>query len=321
MNREHAPCAVCGADEPKPQYTVYDLIWSQPGEWSFVTCGRCGHGYIDPRPDGPALGALYDSLYVPELLQLMVKVGESGFDRSLRKGRIRDVSAAMAGRTVRRVLDAGCGVGNFIREMKVAFPEAEAIGIETAPAAAELAAQKPGVSIVSDDFERINLPDACVDILTMNHMLEHVPEPRVTLRHAARLVAPGGVVEIELPWLDGWARTLTGRWCWLHLPPQHLQWFTRDGLLKLLKEEGFGEVIQVKTTGYPMLLTAALVLAARFTTGSASPYAKNWLVRGPATVFGFLLLPFTAIIDLLARVLLDPWKGDILRVVARRDGA
>lgn len=321
MNRIHVPCAVCGADAPKPQYTVFDLIWQQPGEWTFVVCGSCGHGYLDPRPDGPSLGELYDNLYNPDALALMVKVGESGFDRSLRKGRIRAIVAAMSGRSVRRVLDAGCGVGNFIREMKEAFPEAEVIGIETGPAAAELAAQKPGVTVLSDDFENLNLPDGCVDVLTMNHMLEHVPEPRLTLRHAARLVGPGGVVEIELPWKDGWARTLTGRWCWLHLPPQHLQWFTRDGLLNLLKEEGFGQVLAVKTVGYPMLLTAALVLAARFTTGSVSPHAKNWLIRGPATLFGFLLLPFAALFDLLAMLFLDPWRGDILRVVARRDGA
>ena len=118
--------------------------------------------------------------------------------------------------------------------------------------------------------------------------------------------------------MDGWARRLFGRWYWPHLPPQHLQLFTRRGLETLLESCGF-EVESVHTAGYPATASATLVLSARHTIGSRSPHADNWLVRGPAALLGVVLLPFTLLFDLLLAPELDRGgAGDILTVVARR---
>ncbi len=315
-----ALCGACGADRPRVHYPVRDLIWKTPGDWRFVTCGDCGHGYLDPRPTDAALAAFYGALYTPENLDTMLRIGESGFDRSLRRRRVRAVREAVEG-PVRRLLDVGCGVGFFLSELGQAFPGAEALGVELGGPAADRA-EGLGLIVHRVGFDALELPPGSVDVLCMNHLVEHLPDPAAALRRAAELVRPGGLIEIELPRLDGWGRRWLGRWWWPHMPPQHIQLFSAVGLRRALAEAGFSQVVSSRTAGYPLTLSAALVLWSRFTTGSASPFAERWLVRGPASLLGLAALPLTALFDALAAPLLSGplGMGDILTVVARRDG-
>ncbi len=317
-----ARCGACGAARPQPEYPVRDLIWASEGEWGFVRCGECGHGYLDPRPSDPALGAFYTALYTPENLETMVKIGEGGFDRRLRAARVRDLARAAQGRPA-RLLDVGCGVGFFLHELHAVFPEAEAIGVEMGPGAADRAASLPGLTVLREPFEALDLPAGSVDVLSMNHLLEHLPEPAAAQRTAAELVRPGGLIEVEIPRMGGWGQARLGRWWWPHLPPQHIQLFSRDGLVALLAQAGFSEVCSERTTGYPLTLSAAVVFVFRFTVGSESRFARNPLVRLPALLLGLALLPLTLLFDAVAAPLLNGplGRGDLITVVARRDGA
>jgi len=315
-----ATCGACGASRPEPVYEVWDLIWTHPGRWGYVRCGRCGHGYLDPRPSDAALGAFYGALYTPDNLETMIKIGESGFDRGLQKARVAAVVAAMEGRAVERLLDVGCGVGFYLKLLADAFPKAEALGVEMGGPAADRAASL-GPTILRTGFDDADVAPGSVDALCMNHLVEHLPSPKDALARAATLVRPGGVIEVEIPRGDGWGCERLGRWWWPHMPPQHIQLFTRDGLVKTLATAGFSEVISERTTGYPLTLSAALVLSFKHTAGSASAHARNPLVRIPAFLIGLSLLPLTLLFDaLIAPLLNGPMgRGDILMVVARRD--
>lgn len=315
-----AVCGACGADRPQVQYPVRDLLWVSPGDWRFVTCGACGHGYLDPRPSDAALGAFYSALYTPDNLQTMIRIGESGFDRGLQRRRVRDIRRAVEG-PVRRLLDVGCGVGFFLRELGRAFPGAEALGVEVGGPAADHA-ESLGLTLHKTSFDQVALEPGSVDVLCMNHLVEHLPDPAAALARAAALVRPGGVIEVEVPRLDGWGRRWLGRWWWPHMPPQHIQIFSAEGLARALAGAGFSRVVSTRTAGYPLTASAALVLFARFTAGSESAHAGNWLVRGPATLLGLLALPLTVLFDALVAPLLNGplGMGDILTVVARRDG-
>ncbi len=315
----HAPCAVCGADRPQPAYTVRDLIWNDPTPWSFVRCGDCGHGYLDPQPTPAALTALYEGLYTPDKLDLMVKIGEGGFDRRLQRERARAIGRVVV-QPVGRILDVGCGVGFSLQVLARSLPGAEALGVEMAGPAADKAAELSEITVLKQPFMTLELEAGSVDVLCMNHLLEHLSDPRPQLRRAAELVRPGGLIEIEIPQLQGWARTAFGRWFWCHLPPQHLQLFHLAGLTRLLAEAGFSTVASVEHTGYPSNLTAAMVLLIKHTVGSASRFARNWLIRGPVMLLGILALPLTILFDATLGILLNWTRGDILRVIARRDG-
>lgn len=312
-------CAVCGHDGFIEQYAVIDLVLDFSGEWSYGHCAMCGHGALSPQPSPEALGALYARLYAPDKLRTMIQVSESGFEQRLQRARLRAIER-VAPEEIRRILDVGCGLGSFLERLARQYPHAEAIGVELAPQTAEIAAKRPGLTIHQIAFMDLSLESGSVDLLTMNHLLEHLTDPAAQLRRAADLLAPGGLLAVEIPYQEGWGRRWFGRWYWGHLPPQHLQLFTKAGLCQLLRAAGFAEPAVVERAGYPMNLTAAMVLWIQHRFGSRSPYARRWGVRGPMTLLGLLALPMTIGFDLTVGVLLNRTQGDILRVVARKNG-
>jgi 2-polyprenyl-6-hydroxyphenyl methylase / 3-demethylubiquinone-9 3-methyltransferase len=98
----------------------------------------------------------------------------------------------------RRVLDVGCGGGILAEAM--AGRGADVLGIDLAErslAVAELHALESGARV---RYERIAAEDLAgreptgFDVVTCMEMLEHVPDPRSTIRACATLVKPGGWV-------------------------------------------------------------------------------------------------------------------------------
>ena len=45
-----------------------------------------------------------------------------------------------------------------------------------------------------------------VDIITMNHVVEHLIDPKVDLQKSYDQLRPNGILLIEIPHLDGWGR-------------------------------------------------------------------------------------------------------------------
>jgi SAM-dependent methyltransferase len=316
VDTQPATCVVCSGTAARHQYVVQDLVLEGEGEWPFVLCSACGHGYLDPRPTDSALAAFYASLYTPRNTEIMRRVGESGFERRLQKRRVRAIRRALE-RVPSRVMDVGAGLGFYLARLAAAFPDAEAIGVDASPQAAE-AGSRQGVQILAQPFENLEEQAGSVDVLCMNHLLEHLADPGSFLAKAHALLAEGGILQVEIPRLDGWARRLFGRWYWPHLPPQHLQLFSRQGLEDMIGQHGF-QVVSHHTSGYPATVLATLILCVRHTVGSRSRHAGNWLIRLPVVCVGLALLPVALSLDVLLAPVLDrAGGGDILTVVARR---
>ncbi len=62
-----------------------------------------------------------------------------------------------------------------------------------------------GVDLVLD-IERIDLPDASIDVLICSHVLEHVDD-KAAIREIHRILRPGGCALILVPVAEGWGRT------------------------------------------------------------------------------------------------------------------
>ena len=303
-------------------YPVQDLVLHGEGSWDFARCA-CGHGLLAPQPSSDELNAFYSGLYTPANLEVMRRANASGFDRGLRRERVRAVRAALGSATVTRVLDVGCGLGHFLTELAVAVG-AEASGVELGDPAADAtearltAALGPSTSprVIREPFDGVSLPEPA-DIVSMNHFLEHHPRPAEALGHAASLVRVGGLVEVEVPRGDGWGIRWLGRWWWPHLPPQHVHLFTRAGLRRALRTAGL-EPVSDRVSGYPFTLTAGWVHRIQHTLGRRSRFAGNPAMVAVSWLVGLPGLLVTALFDATAGVLLNRSDGDILMVVARR---
>jgi SAM-dependent methyltransferase len=124
------------------------------------------------------------------------------------------------------VLDVGAGDGNLVRAFKK--HGRDAVGVD--PYAA---ANHPDVRAV--ELEEV---DGQWSAVIFWHSLEHLREPVRALQHAAKLVAPGGVLVIAVPnAASTQARVFGDRW--LHLDvPRHLVHITPDALVAAVESAG-----------------------------------------------------------------------------------
>ncbi len=105
---------------------------------------------------------------------------------------------ARAGVRPRTLVEIGCGDGALLAELAGRGLAPVLDGFELSPPAAELARAR-GVARRVEVFDGLDVPaeDASYDLAVLSHVLEHVPEPMVLLREAAR-VAPAVLVEVPL---------------------------------------------------------------------------------------------------------------------------
>lgn len=124
-------------------------------------------------------------------------------DRHWWYGGMRAISAALlepavGARRDLRILDAGCGTGGNARFLQ---RYGHVVGLDLAPEALQLGSERlPGVLARGSVLE-LPFADASFDLVTSFDVLYHraVPDERVALREAARVLRPGGWLFIRLP--------------------------------------------------------------------------------------------------------------------------
>ena len=122
-----------------------------------------------------------------------------------------------------RVLDIGCGNGTELYKLKAMGWETH--GVEMDDQASERARSK-GIPVFTGDLFRANYPDQFFHVVRMSFVLEHLPNPRETLREIRRILMPEGRIYLSVQnarslhyWLFG------PRWFSLDVP-RHLFTFT-----------------------------------------------------------------------------------------------
>lgn len=107
--------------------------------------------------------------------------------------------AATGIRSGSRVLDVGCGSGEFLA-MLVGLG-ADAAGIDPAPAMVDLA-RATGAEVCLGEAEHLPWPDATFDVVTAVNALQFADDTDAALAEFARVTVPGGFVAIA-NWAEG----------------------------------------------------------------------------------------------------------------------
>jgi 2-polyprenyl-3-methyl-5-hydroxy-6-metoxy-1,4-benzoquinol methylase len=141
-----------------------------------------------------------------------------------------------------RILDVGCGNGEFLHTARVAGFQAE--GIDVSAAAVEVCRRR-GLNAWQGDFLCTGRA-ASYDLVTMWDVIEHLPEPRAFVRRSFELLRPGGWLLIKTPRNGQLAirlsRLATRAANILVQYPSHIQFFSPQSLGTLLRGEGFGQL-------------------------------------------------------------------------------
>lgn len=223
------------------------------GDFEVIDCEFCGFKHAIPLPTASEMEQVYRNEYYAtekplylegvkadlDWWQLVYRDRYEEFERQLPEGR-------------RSLLDVGSGPGFFLQ-----FGQQngwQVLGIEPSKQAAEHA-RGLGLSI---EEGLLDGPLASqlgpFDVVHMNNVLEHIPDPRGMIELCSSMLAPDGLICVVVPNdFNPFQKALT-EVCnfqpWWVVPPHHLNFFDFDSLQTLLMRCGFE--ILVRETTFPI---------------------------------------------------------------------
>jgi 2-polyprenyl-6-hydroxyphenyl methylase/3-demethylubiquinone-9 3-methyltransferase len=155
-----------------------------------------------------------------------------------------------------RVLDVGCGEGQFASALIRAG--AEVLALDAAPEAARRAlARNPGLDVrVADCEAQLPLADASFDVVWAGETIEHIADTAGCVSELRRVLRSGGVLLLSTPAHGALTRLRLGlgrRAFEAHFDPRsdHLRFYTRRALYDLLVGFRFEEVEVLAAGGVP----------------------------------------------------------------------
>ena len=175
----------------------------------------------------------------------------------------------------RRILDVGCGTGDFGRYRP--SPEIEIHGVDVDPGAVEQAQRFERA--IQLDVDAVPLPyeDGSFDGVLAKDILEHVEEPGRVAREIHRVLRPGGVVVASVVM----ARP---RAVWSDYT--HVRGFTKHAARLLLADVGFAVEKTWPMGGVPLSNRLRFVDAIPYLLRVPGPYhlwASSWEIRAVKT--------------------------------------
>lgn len=177
--------------------------------------------------------------------------GESRFNRGGYYRSPRPELARQVPKHVHRVLDVGCGGGEFGLSLKRRGVRYVA-GIEIVERAWSLARQVLDEAVCGN-IEHMEPPfdEGTFDCIVCGDVLEHLVEPAGALRKLARMLEPEGLVVISIPNIQFWMTfemLSNGRWRYEDagiMDRTHLRFFCAEDVRELIRDAGL-EIVRME---------------------------------------------------------------------------
>lgn len=96
-----------------------------------------------------------------------------------------------------RVIELGCAHGSFVALMRQAGYDAS--GVEMSPWVVEFGQKTFGVPISVGPVETLDIPSSSLDAIVLMDVLEHLPDPVVSMAHCLKLLKSDGILLIQTP--------------------------------------------------------------------------------------------------------------------------
>lgn len=232
-------CPFCGSINFKRKYL-------RPDNLTVVLCNRCETHFVSPGPSELMLDKFYKTYYGEHAVSLLNKgnlqkkiLGANIYDdvRISKLSTLLNISGS-------RVLDVGCGDGEFLIKLK--HLGAQIAGIDLSREAIN-AARNNGVERAfqikfSDFFDAIQY-----DLIILNDVVEHPLDPLNLILKAKSLLRDGGLILIWTPnndniFLDSEKKTL-------RVDLEHMQYLGSKAC-KFISESYLLELVHYESLGY-----------------------------------------------------------------------
>jgi SAM-dependent methyltransferase len=210
-----------------------------------VLCPSCGFVFVNPRPRPAALLDFYESDYrVAYKGDIEPKVF-----RILRNGRVALQRLAELSRHLpetARILDFGSGSGELLYLFQKRGYQAE--GIEPNVGFARFSVREYGVNVHVEPYQKLDFPSASFDVVTSNHVFEHLDDPDEAFAILHRWLKPDGILALEVPNIDAEDQARAGKF---HVG--HVNHFSPATLSAFAARNGFALIETIRGGRSPVV--------------------------------------------------------------------
>jgi 2-polyprenyl-3-methyl-5-hydroxy-6-metoxy-1,4-benzoquinol methylase len=315
--RRAPECLLCRTPGHGLYTGLRDEIGRAPGIWDLRVCPACGLVWLDPRPLSEEIGKLYDGYYthapgdawewLPYTWGIRRRASPAvlaaGFGyphptKSVRRAIVGSILSRFTlltdifGATVMwlpsspsaQLLDVGCGGGHFLARMRSLRWQVR--GVEPDAEAASLARER-GLNVFHGTLADARFPPNEFDAVTMNHVIEHVPNPIELLQECRRVLKISGRLVIVTPNAASLGRSRFARAWKGWEPPRHLFLFTPH-TLRVCAERAALRVETLRTTARmaPVMWTESARIRHRQFTGQTQDERVGWRMRQWSRLMG-----------------------------------
>jgi 2-polyprenyl-3-methyl-5-hydroxy-6-metoxy-1,4-benzoquinol methylase len=161
-----------------------------------VICRRCGLVWTDPRPSSQANRRFYSEDYRLKYKATFAPKMKHVYRETLRAiARFRELQPVL--KPGIRLLDVGSSAGFFLYVARSQGIEVQ--GIEPNKGFASFAVSELGVPTIHGFSQDAEIAAESFDVVTFNHVLEHVEDPCSSICQAKQWLRDDGLLVIEVP--------------------------------------------------------------------------------------------------------------------------
>lgn len=238
-------CPLCGTDNSREKPSVYSR-----DAWILKKCTRCSLVYLENPPAYQELEEIYawekTSLQVAEekkkresALRRAIKALERYRDDLIRRDKLIDLVKKYfpAG----PVIDVGCGGGAVMSRLDTKYiPSGIEVSKELSRSAQKIAQSRGGRVFCGNALEGLDTFEKdFFAAAIMSAYFEHEAAPRGVLEKIRRILKPGAPLVIKVPNYGCLNRMVTQKkWCGFRYP-DHVNYWTPETLVKIIKDAGF----------------------------------------------------------------------------------
>ena len=224
-------CPACDSAEILSPVAIPDFEYRVNFLASYANCKTCLSLFQVPMPNEEQLSSFYPAGYHSFatdsfLFRIKHALRARGFKMQLRPGA--------------QVLDYGSGSGAFISWCGERYPDCRFIGYELSNEN-KIRTEK-NCQFISGHFDFLLQQIKDLDVITMNHVIEHLPSPKLSLQKLMEKLRPKGIFIGQTPCTLSLEQSFFGiYWSGFHAP-RHTVIFSRKGLGQLLSDLNFSPV-------------------------------------------------------------------------------
>lgn len=248
-------CPVCQGSA-RYDFSNRDLMFDLYERHDYFRCESCACVFMHPMPSPARIASFYPANYDiyeekpprPPKLWRRLQLRALGYTH-LAPGPIAGGLACLLALFSRpegvpfvqdgRLLDIGCGNGRFLANMRQLGWQVQ--GVEFSEDGVRVC-RKAGLEVHHGDLASAKLPDASFDVITIRHVIEHIPDPHGFAAEFSRLLKPGGTLVLETPNSDALGRSWFASNWFANETPRHLYLFAPNNLRLLLSQYGLTEL-------------------------------------------------------------------------------